>query len=258
MVKLRNLDESSIAVRGRAASWGRAWAQQASWPRGGRGAGAAARALGRATAARAPWSTRAVGPPARRPRPPGSRGAAPPPPRCDRATWPCASSRTRSTRMWAACSSPSTPFASCRCTRRTSWRSALRPAAARRGAARRPARGSRAAGAAPQRGSGAAAREGSCATRARRTRSRARARCRYHENGALGQPPHTYAIADNAYRNLMRDWRVRQPTARQDAQHAPPATASRAPRRAAPRRPLGARRGSAHYALPARPAHARR
>lgn len=31
---------------------------------------------------------------------------------------------------------------------------------------------------------------------------------RYHENGALGQPPHTYAIADNAYRNLIRDWKV--------------------------------------------------
>ena len=29
MVKLRNLDEASIAVRGRAAQWGRAWAQQA-------------------------------------------------------------------------------------------------------------------------------------------------------------------------------------------------------------------------------------
>jgi len=31
---------------------------------------------------------------------------------------------------------------------------------------------------------------------------------RYHENGALGQAPHTYAIADNAYRNLIRDWKV--------------------------------------------------
>jgi len=30
---------------------------------------------------------------------------------------------------------------------------------------------------------------------------------RYHENGALGQSPHTYAIADNAYRNLIRDWK---------------------------------------------------
>jgi hypothetical protein len=33
---------------------------------------------------------------------------------------------------------------------------------------------------------------------------------RYHENGSLGQPPHTYAIADNAYRNLMRDWKARE------------------------------------------------
>jgi myosin heavy subunit len=31
----------------------------------------------------------------------------------------------------------------------------------------------------------------------------------YHEHGSAGQPPHTYAIADNAYRNLVRDWKVR-------------------------------------------------
>jgi hypothetical protein len=46
--------------------------------------------------------------------------------------------------------------------------------------------------------------------RAQRARGLTRARCRrYHENGSLGQAPHTYAIADNAYRNLMRDWKAR-------------------------------------------------
>ena len=30
----------------------------------------------------------------------------------------------------------------------------------------------------------------------------------YHEHGSVGQAPHTYAIADNAYRNLVRDWKV--------------------------------------------------
>ena len=33
---------------------------------------------------------------------------------------------------------------------------------------------------------------------------------RYHENGSVGQKPHTYAIADNAYRNLVRDWKARR------------------------------------------------
>ena len=38
-----------------------------------------------------------------------------------------------------------------------------------------------------------------------------RLRCaRYHENGSVGQKPHTYAIADNAYRNLVRDWKARR------------------------------------------------
>ena len=33
-------------------------------------------------------------------------------------------------------------------------------------------------------------------------------RDRYHESGSVGLPPHTYAIADNAYRNLVREWKV--------------------------------------------------
>lgn len=107
-------------------------------------------------------------------------------PRTRRRTCTTASSRSRSTRTWGPCLLPSTRFACCRYTRLTSW-------------------------------------SGAC--RAHRVqppcmiRSLWRGKCnglwtkpvlrrRYHENGALGQPPHTYAIADNAYRNLIRDWKA--------------------------------------------------
>lgn len=115
--------------------------------------------------------------------------------RVRRRTFTTASSKTRFTLTSARFSLLSTRSVCCLCTRRTS-----------------------------SSGARAASKGAQCIERPQRTRPRFRRRAgearkstsevhlrhsgRYHENGALGQPPHTYAIADNAYRNLIRDWKV--------------------------------------------------
>ena len=67
----------------------------------------------------------------------------------------------------------------------------------------------------------------------------------------MGQKPHTYAIADNAYRNLVRDWKARKKqssgsTARAGVDPAASATRHGAATRASHARPPSRR---AHSSL---------
>ena len=105
-----------------------------------------------------------------------------------------ASTKTRSTRTSGRFSSPSIRSACCRSTPPTCWSGAL--------ASLRPS-GLAKAGLPCCDGLAAAHSSCLCILAGRRGR--------YHENGALNQAPHTYAIADNAYRNLIRDWKVGSP-----------------------------------------------